>query len=133
MIGIIVTGHNHVATGLVSGVNLIAGEQEKCEAVDYIEGYTLEDLKECYRKAFEDLSECKEILVLADLEGGLPVKLMSEMVSEIEKPVEIIAGTNLGMLIEISMARSFISNLNELVDMAIETGKTQVIRIEKQY
>ena len=79
---------------------------------------------------YED-EECKEILVLADLEGGLPVKLMSEMVSEMEKPIEIIAGTNLGMLIEISMARSFIYDLSELVEMAIETGKTQVNCIEK--
>lgn len=131
MIGIIVTGHNHVASGLVSGVNLIAGEQEKCEIVDYIEEYTPLDLKNLFNQAFDNLSECNEILVLADLEGGLPVKLMSEMVSEIEKPVEIIAGTNLGMLIEISMARSFISDLNELVEMALETGKTQVNRIEK--
>ena len=43
MIGIIVTGHNHVASGLVSGMNLIAGEQEKCEVVDYLEEYTPED------------------------------------------------------------------------------------------
>lgn len=131
MIGIIVTGHNHVASGLVSGMNLIAGEQEKCEVVDYLEEYTPEDLRKLFNQAFENLEECKEILVLADLEGGLPVKLMSEMVSEMEKPVEIIAGTNLGMLIEISMARSFIYDLNELVEMAIETGKTQVNCIEK--
>ena len=97
----------------------------------YLEENTPEDLRKLYIQAFENLEECKEILVLADLEGGLPVKLMSEMVSEMEKPVEIIAGTNLGMLIEISMARSFIYDLNELVEMAIETGKTQVNCIEK--
>ena len=131
MIGIIVTGHNRVATGLVSGMNLIAGEQEKCEVVDYLEEYTPEDLKKLFNQAFENLVECKEILVLADLEGGLPVKLMSEMVNELGKTVEIIAGTNLGMLIEISMARSFIHDLSELVEMAIETGKTQVNCIEK--
>ena len=108
-----------------------ASEQEKCEVVDYLEEYTPEDLRELFNQAFENLEECKEILVLADLEGGLPVKLMSEMVSEMEKTVEIIAGTNLGMLIEISMARSFIYDLSELVEMAIETGKTQVNCIEK--
>ena len=108
----IVTGHNHVASGLVSGMNIIAGEQEKCEVVDYLEEYTPEDLRKLFNQAFENIEECKEILVLADLEGGLPVKLMSEMISELEKPVEIIAGTNLGMLIEISMARSFIYDLS---------------------
>jgi len=131
MIGIIVTGHNHVATGLVSGMNLIAGEQEKCEVVDYLEEYTPNDLENLLNQAFNNLEDCKEILVFSDLEGGLPVKVVTEMVSKMEKPIEIIAGTNLGMLIEVSMARSFISDLNELVEMAIETGKTQVICIEK--
>lgn len=131
MIGIIVTGHNHVATGLVSGMNLIAGEQEKCEVVDYLEEYTPEELEDKLNQAFINLEDCKEILVFTDLEGGLPVKKVTEMVSSMDKPIEIISGTNLGMLIEISMARSFITDLNELVEMAIETGKTQVIRIEK--
>lgn len=129
MIGIIVTGHNRVATGLVSGMNLIAGEQEKCEIVDYLEEYTPEDLRIAFNQAFENLEDCNGILVFADLEGGLPVKMVSEIASQNEG-IEVIAGTNLGMLIEISMARSFVTDLDELVEMAIETGKTQVNHVE---
>lgn len=130
MIGIIVCGHSHVATGLVSGMNLIAGTPEKCEAVDYLEEDSVNDLENRLNGAFECLSDCASILVFTDLAGGLPVKMVSEMSMKSDKRVEIIGGVNLGMLIELSLARGYTNDMDELVEMAIETGKAQVIHIQ---
>ena len=40
--------------------------------------------------------------------------------------VEIIAGSNLPMLIEVNMGRQFVEELEMLTNMAINTGKDQV-------
>ncbi len=44
--------------------------------------------------------------------------------------VEVLAGTNLPMLIEVNMGRSFIEDLGALTEMAMNTGKDQVVRYE---
>ena len=45
MTGIIITGHGHFPTGLLSAVSLVAGKPEKVEAVDFTEGMSSEELK----------------------------------------------------------------------------------------
>lgn len=49
------------------------------------------------------------------------------MSSEKQKIV-VIGGTNLGMLIEISMATSYIHNIDELADKALDIGKMNVVK-----
>ena len=44
MTGIIITGHGHFPTGLLSAVSLVAGKPEKVEAVDFTEGMSSEEL-----------------------------------------------------------------------------------------
>ena len=44
--------------------------------------------------------------------------------------VEVLAGTNLPMMIEVNMARKFIEELPALTEMAMNTGKDQVVRYE---
>ena len=78
--------------------------------------------------AMDRLSDCEGILVFSDLAGGSPFKTAVEVGLTKSNRVEVIAGTNLGMVIEISMARGFIEDVDALVDMAINTGKDQVVR-----
>ena len=44
--------------------------------------------------------------------------------------VEVVAGTNLPMLIEVNMGRQFVEELGMLTEMAMNTGKDQVVRYE---
>ena len=44
MIGLIVTGHGHFASGLTSSLKLIAGEPKNYAAVDFEETDSTEDL-----------------------------------------------------------------------------------------
>ena len=43
---IIVIGHGNFATGIHSSLKLIAGEQEKVDAIDFVEGMSANELKE---------------------------------------------------------------------------------------
>lgn len=129
MIGLIVTGHGNFATGITSALKLIAGDLEKYEAVDFLPEYSITDLERELHKAFDALKDCDSILVLSDLGGGSPFKT-AVTIGYPKGNVEVLAGTNLPMLLEVNMARSFASELSDLVATAMNTGKDQVVRYE---
>ncbi|MEG1474553.1 MAG: PTS galactosamine/N-acetylgalactosamine transporter subunit IIA [Longicatena sp.] len=129
MIGLIVTGHGNFASGLTSSLNLIAGETENYVAVDFLADYSVEDLERELTKAFETLKDCEGVLVLSDLGGGSPFKTAVTIGYPMGN-VEVLAGTNLPMLIEVNMARKFVEELDALTNMAMSTGKDQVVRYE---
>ena len=72
MTGIIVTGHGHFPTGLLSAIALVAGRPENTAGVDFPEGCSPSDLKEAMIGSVKAL-EGEEILILADLVGGSPL------------------------------------------------------------
>jgi len=127
MIGIIVTGHGNFGSGLTSSVNLIAGEQECYRYVDFTA--ELDQLTDDLTKAMDDLKDCEGIIVFSDLAGGSPFKTAVE-IGFPRGNVVVVAGTNLGMIVEISMSRKFITDLETLANMALSTGKDQVVRYE---
>ena len=129
MIGLIITGHGNFATGLTSSVNLIGGEQANYVAVDFLAEYSTDDLDRELRKAMDSLSECEGIIVMSDLPGGSPFKT-AVVCGQDYKDVKVIAGTNLPMICEVAMARTFIEDIDSLVDMALNTGKDQIVKFE---
>lgn len=129
MIGIIVTGHGNFGSGLTSSLNLIGGEQKNYQFVDFIQEYSVEDLERELNKAMDALKECEGIIVMSDLAGGSPFKT-AVVCGATRGNVEVIGGTNLPMLIEISMARQFVEDLDSLTNMAVNTGKDQVVKYE---
>ena len=130
MIGIIISGHGNFATGLHSSLNLIAGNPDNMEYVDFVENDSTETLKQKYINSFKNLSNCDSILALTDLTGGSPFKTLVELKTEIEKPLEVIGGSNLAMILEVSMAKDFIDNLSELTETALEVGKNGIVKFE---
>ena len=129
MLGLIVTGHGHFASGLTSSLELIAGDLQNYRAVDFEASDSVEDLEKKLNKAMDELKECQGILVCSDLAGGSPFKT-AVMCGYPRGNVEIIAGSNLPMLIEVNMGRQFVEELEMLTNMAINTGKDQVMRYE---
>ena len=130
MIGIIISGHGNFATGLHSSLNLIAGNPDNMEYVDFVENDSTETLKQKYINSFKNLSNCDSILALTDLTGGSPFKTLVELKTEIETPLEVIGGSNLAMILEVSMAKDFIDDLSELTKTALEIGKNGIVKFE---
>lgn len=127
MIGLIVTGHGNFGSGLTSSLDLIAGQQESYKYVDFTK--ELDELTADLTATMDELKECEGILVLSDLPGGSPFKTAVE-VGFPRGNVAVVAGTNLPMLVEVSMARKFVEDLNMLTDMALNAGKDNVVRYE---
>jgi len=128
MVGIIVTGHGNFATGLISSLELIAGAQDNLIGVDFLEEDTTESLEKMIEDAIEKLGN--EVLVLSDLAGASPFRAAAELSQKNkDKNIKIIAGTNLGMLLEVSLYRAGMNSL-ELLEMAVDSGHTAIKTFE---
>lgn len=128
MTGIIVTGHGNFATGLLSSMKLIAGEQEKVIPVDFNINDTIESLEKNLKHAILELND--EILVLCDLAGGSPFKVAALLSQELKyKKIKVLAGTNLGMLIETALSRGG-NSVEELTACAITSGQAAIKAFE---
>lgn len=130
MIGIIVCGHGTFASGLTQAVRLIAGMPEKYIAVDYLQEDSADDLEYKLKEALKELKGCGEgILMFTDVVDKVPCRVCRQLAEKYtgEYRIEIISGTNLGMLVEANMARGFMRDLNTLASLAVETGKAQVM------
>jgi len=132
MIGIIVSGHANFASGITSSLELIAGKQENYEVVNFSEGDSSEDLTRHLKNAITSLENCDKFIIFTDLMGGSPFKLAVELKYELAdtKEIEVISGTNLGMIIETTMMAKFNDDLDSLINTALNTGKTQVYKFE---
>ncbi|MBP3870505.1 MAG: PTS sugar transporter subunit IIA [Faecalicoccus sp.] len=129
MLGILITGHGRFAEGLTSAIELIAGPQNHYVCVNFEK--EVKELEEDLKEGLKALGACDGILVFTDLQGGSPFKTVVELTLGKEN-VEVVTGTNLAMLAEAVMARSFITDLRELTDVVVQTGKEHVLRFEEE-
>lgn len=125
MIGVIVCGHGHFATGITSSLELIMGKQENYIPVDFPEGDTKTELENNIKEAINHMKDMDNILVFTDLLSGSPFNVMILEALKDER-IRVVYGTNLGMLIESIMKRNIGIAFEELVSEAVETGKAQV-------
>ena len=131
MVGILVTGHGHFATGLGSSLRLITGITENVALVDFEADHSTDTLTENINKAMDELKDCEGILVLSDLAGGSPFKCAVECkFARPEQKIEVIAGTNLPMLVEGGMMMAAFDDPLEMSEALIPTGKDYIVRFE---
>lgn len=128
MIGLIITGHGRFASGLSEALRAIAGPTQYYCAVDFDMLETLEELTAHLEEAMDSLKECESILILCDLAGGAPFKVSVEL--GYPRGYEVVAGTNLGMLVEINMGRQFMDDVHALALQAVTVGKDQIQAFE---
>ena len=125
MTGILVTGHGHFATGIGSAVKLILGEQENFVTLDFPEGDTKTELEANMKAALEQLKSAEHILVFCDLLSGSPFNTIVPLAMA-DGRMRVFYGTNLGMLIEVTMNRNLGSSFEELLEDIVKTGREQV-------
>lgn len=131
MVGLLITGHGHFATGLGSSLRLITGNTENIVYVDFEEDHTTDILTENLSKALDELKNCDGVLVLSDLAGGSPFKSAVECkVARPDQAIEVLAGSNLPMLIEGSMAMAAFDSPLDMAESLMETGKDYIVRFE---
>lgn len=120
MIQVIVTGHGNFASGMLSALKLVVGEQEYIHGIDFLESFSTEDLKEKMRDMIESVNG--EVLIAADLVGGSPYNVAAMLMTELtDRKIRVIAGVNFPVI----LASAFTdrgSDLDEFVKSVMAEG-----------
>ena len=125
---IIITGHNHFASGILSSLTMIAGAKDNVFAVDFLSDDNDLSLEGKFNKIISDNKD-SEILFVCDLMGGTPFKVTSKLAFTNDN-YEVVTGINLGGLIDTSMKLDKMS-IGELKTSCKDASIKSVIPLEK--
>jgi len=126
MIGVVVVSHGELAEALLSAMQMIMGEQEQVTAVPFRFGVTPESLRDTVVQAIESVDVGEGVILLADLFGGTPARVISEQV--LLRGIPAVSGVNLPMLLEVCAMRRG-ATADELRQIAYGAGVAGVIDI----
>lgn len=114
--------HGVAAEQLLRTTEMLIGEQENVSFIDFIPGENADTLFDKYTQKLADLDTSKGVLFLVDTWGGSPFNAASRIVNE-NSNYDIITGVNVPMLVETFMCRDDDPSMNELITVALETGR----------
>jgi len=121
-IAIIIGTHGSAAEQLLKTTEMLIGDQENVAFIDFIPGENADTLIEKYNVKLAGLDTSKGVIFLVDTWGGSPFNAASRIV--VDKPdYEVITGVNIPMMVETFMGRDDNPSLQELVAIALETGR----------
>ena len=130
-IAIVIGTHGWAAEQLLKTAEMLLGEQENVGWIDFVPGENAETLIEKYNAQLSKLDTSKGVLFLVDTWGGSPFNAASRIVVDKEH-YEVVAGVNIPMLVETFMARDDNPSFDDLVALAVETGREGVKALKAQ-
>lgn len=131
-IAIIIATHGVAAEQLLRTTEMLIGEQSDVAFIDFVPGENAETIMGKYQKKLAtDLAHCDQVLFLVDTWGGSPFNAANRVISE-QTNMDIVTGVNVPMLVETFMARDDGPSLEELVEVALETGRGGVRALRYQ-
>jgi N-acetylgalactosamine PTS system EIIA component len=116
---IIVSGHGKYATGIKSSFELLAGINESINFIDFTVEDSDETLKEKFNKIINKNMNTS-VLFFCDILGGTPFKTAA-LIANNKDNMEVIAGCNLGSLIEASFQIDNMS-IKELAEATVNSS-----------
>ncbi|CAI0760415.1 EIIAB-Man [Serratia rubidaea] len=129
-IAIIIGTHGSAAEQLLKTAEMLLGEQDNVAFIDFVPGENAETLIEKYQEKIRGLDTSGGLLFLVDTWGGSPFNAASRVA--VDQPnYEVVTGANIPMLVETFMARDDDPGFDELVAIAVETGREGVKALKK--
>ncbi|WP_442801476.1 PTS mannose transporter subunit IIAB [Serratia rubidaea] len=129
-IAIIIGTHGSAAEQLLKTAEMLLGEQDNVAFIDFVPGENAETLIEKYQEKIRGLDTSGGLLFLVDTWGGSPFNAASRVA--VDQPnYEVVTGVNIPMLVETFMARDDDPGFDELVAIAVETGREGVKALKK--
>jgi len=126
MISVIIGTHGMFSEEILKSAEMIFGTQENVGSVTFKPGEGVENLVEKYNNLIGELESTDGVLFMVDLFGGSPFNAASIIAMKNDN-IEIVAGVNLPMILEVLGSRDF-SSLSELLVIAENSGK-EAIRV----
>ena len=123
-IPIIITGHGALPIALQNSSQMLVGKRDRLYTLCLHEGVGLENFIRITSDLISKIKDAENMMVFVDLQGGTP---WNAIVGLNDSRISLIAGVNLPMLIEVLILRDQTSNVNELVNCAIDAAKKSVV------
>lgn len=123
MIGILLLTHGPLGHALLETLEAIMGPQEYIMCIAFQQNDNAEVKRKELYKAIDALNVGKGVVILTDMFGGTPSNLAMSALGV--KPIEVIAGVNLPMLIKFVENRKNLV-LPEAAQKAFEAGRKYI-------
>jgi PTS system mannose-specific IIA component len=124
MVGLVIAAHGHLAKELVVTAEQIVGPLAATATCSIEPGASPEVIREEMRKAVCEVDTGEGVLVLADLFGGTPCNLSLTLTRE--RPLEVLTGVNLPMVLKANSLRGEALSLPELAAALARYGQKNI-------
>jgi mannose/fructose/sorbose-specific phosphotransferase system IIA component len=104
---------------------MVLGDFDYLSPVTFLPGEGPENLIEKYKESISSFDNDYGTLFLVDIFGGSPYNAASMMVMENEN-MDVVSGVNVPMLLELLDVREDIDKVEELKEVAKESGKSGI-------
>jgi PTS system mannose-specific IIA component len=123
MIGLVIVTHGQLATAFIEALEHVVGARDNIRGVCIYPNDNIDDHRENILKAVEEVDSGQGVILLTDLFGGTPSNLAISALGV--KPVEVIAGINLPMLVRLARLPES-TTLKEAVAQGQEAGRKYI-------
>lgn len=125
MIGLLLATHGELGRALIGAMEMIVGSQPQVAALSLQVTDRLEDATSRLQQTLDGTDAGDGILVLTDMLGGTPSNLCLALIGG-TRPVEVVSGVNLPMLLKAVQARRE-SALAETAAQVRKVGRSAII------
>lgn len=125
MIGVMLATHGELGMALIAAMEMILGRQERVTALSLQIADSIEDATGRLQAALEAADAGRGVLVLTDMLGGTPSNLCLALLGG-TRPVEVVSGANLPMLLKAVQARRE-ADLRECAGLVKKVGRGAII------
>lgn len=126
---IVVASHGRLCDGLVNALHMMVANPAPIVAVGLDEN-GIDDFRERLTSAVETSLESGKTLIMSDLIGGTPYNESYALMLQHPQELRVVAGANFPMLIEVGIAAADSEDLDEVVGVAVEAGRSGVVAAE---
>ncbi|GHA22254.1 PTS fructose transporter subunit IIA [Devosia pacifica] len=123
MIGMVLVTHGALANEFKSALEHVVGPQEQVETIAIGPEDNMESRRDDILAAVDNADTGDGVVILTDMFGGTPSNLAISVMQN--RPVEVIAGVNLPMLVKLARVRSEMP-IKQAVDLAQEAGRKYI-------
>lgn len=126
MIGLLLTGHDQFAVGLLSAINMVAGSQPCIKALSFEDHHAATYPAKLHAAIGSLRAESNGVIVLTDFMGGTPWN-QAMIATQDYSDVAVIAGANVPMLLDTLDYLESDYTLDDMVEELIAAGKDGVM------
>jgi len=121
MIGMVLIGHERIASEMLAAMEHVVGKQPLIETLDVHEGTNPDQLVEVLQAKIRACDLGDGVLLLADMFGGTPCNIAMGCLQR--GSVEVVSGFNLPLLIKAATLREKLMDLSSLAERVVDSGR----------